>query len=145
MTFKTRTIKPLNLKQNRLPLQFSIVVPATEKEKEISPQRFALRTIKEKKYLDNLFGGDTSVIGKGSSPITNSKGIAVKESVAIVESSTTPKVFENRRKKIMQHIQDRQKRWKQDTIFYKIEGESFIYPKKKFIANDISKKEISVS
>jgi len=139
---KYKTIKPFGIKTNRLPLQFAIIVPSTEKNVEIAPRRFGMRMVKEKNYLDKLFGGDTSLIGKGSSKITGQAGKPVVEPVGIVETSTTPKKFENRRDILMQHIQDRQKRWKQDTIFYKIEGETFIYPKKKFIGNYNTKNEI---
>ena len=142
---KYKTLKPLKLKSSRLPVQFSIIVPATEGKTEISTQRFNQRLLREKKYLDNIFGGDTSIVGRGSSKVTSGKGKPVIETVGVVEASTTPRKFIGNKRKITEHIKDRQKRWKQNTILYKIEGETFIYPKRKFISDAKIKSDILIT
>lgn len=136
------SIKPLKLSQNRLPLQFSIIVPSKSiTGKKIKPSTFTERVKAEKKYLDKLFEGDTSIVSLGSyvqrEKLKSGKNKGkfkerlVKEKGTIVEVSTTPEVFEENRHEIVEHIKQRKNKWNQSSIFYKIEGESFIYPYQK--------------
>lgn len=146
------SVKPLGMKQNRLPLQFSIIVPRKpSKGKQLSADAFVQRVDDEKEYLDSLFGGDTSVESVGSYLQTNKdkKGNetqeVVREDGVIVEVSTTKPTFEKHRSKLSKHIKKRKKDWKQQSIFYKIEGEGFIYPYQKNIPTDKSKRSITIA
>ena len=137
MAYKFRkTIKPFDMKANRLPIQFSIIVPST-KGKVVRNDLFPKRVKEEKEFLTKLFGGDTAIEGSGSYiQKDNGKKSKTFERVMVVEASTTPLSFEKGRGKLMKHIEDKHKEWKQDTVFFKIEGESFIYPKRDYIDSD---------
>lgn len=140
------SIKPI-LKANRLPVQFSIIVPSTKLSKSVSDKTFNSRVKQEKEYLTRLFGGETAIRGTGSY-VLKASGLSEKkipEKVMLIEASTTPDRFQEKRKEISNHIRKQQKSWQQDTIFYKIEGESFIYPKKDYIDSDNSSKAIKIT
>jgi len=146
MAYKLKTTKPLKLRQNKLPLQFSIVVPSTKNNVEISQSSFLERIDDEKKWISKKFGGDTSIRALGSYILKKGKNEKlIKEDVAIVEASTTPKIFEEQKKYLEIHIKDRKKEWKQYQIMYKIEGNSFLYPKKRQYPSDNSVKEIPIT
>lgn len=139
-------IKPLKLKQNRLPLQFSIIVPSVSKDGKKTPSKLFLKRVdNEKEFLDNIYKGDTSVKSVGSYlQVDGKKKKVVSEQGVIVEVSTTPEVFNSNRNVMEQHIKDKQKDWNQSSIFYKIEGEAFIYPKQKYIPTTKENRDIEV-
>jgi hypothetical protein len=156
MAYKIRTIKPLKLSQNRLPLQFSIIVPSKSiSGKPIKPSTFTERVKSEKKWMDRIFKGDTAVKTIGSyverKKIKSGKNkgkfkdTVIVEKGSLVEVSTTPEVFEENKKKMENHIRERQKQWRQSSIFYKIEGESFIYPYQEQIPTTKSKAGITIN
>lgn len=139
-------INTLNVRANRLPVQFSVIVPSTKLEKKISTSAFQKRINSEKRFMSKTFGGDTTVRAVGSFVLKkDKKDILIKEKTAIVESSTTTKVFNSKRKALIQHIKARKKQWKQNSILFKLEGETFIYPRQKFIPHDRSKRKILVT
>ena len=139
-------INALNVRANRLPIQFSITVPSTKIDKKITPSAFQKRINSEKRFMDKTFGGDTTVRAVGSFVLTKrKKDILIKEKTAIVESSTTRKVFNSKRKILIKHLKDRKKQWKQNSLFFKLEGESFIFPRQSFIPHDRSKRKILIS
>lgn len=139
-------INTLNVRANRLPVQFSVIVPSTKLEKKISPSAFQKRINSEKIFMDKTFGGDTTVRAVGSFVLTKrKKDILIKEKNAIVESSTTRKVFNTKRKILIQHIKERRKQWKQNSILFKLEGETFIFPRQKFIPHDSSKRKVLIT
>lgn len=139
-------LNTLNIRANRLPVQFSVIVPSTKINKKISTRDFKKRIDSEKIFMSKTFGGDTSVKSTGSFVLRKGKkDILIKEKTAIVESSTTPKVFNSKRKVLIQHIKQRQKQWKQNSILFKVEGESFIAPRQSFIPHDNSKRKILVT
>ena len=139
-------INTLNVRANRLPIQFSVIVPSTKLDKKISRQSFQKRIDSEKRFMDKTFGGDTTVRAVGSFVLRKGKkDILIKEKNAIVESSTTKRVFDNKRKVLIQHIKARKKQWKQNSILFKLEGETFIFPRQKFIPHDSSKRKILVT
>ena len=139
-------INTLNVRANRLPVQFSVIVPSTKLEKKISPSAFQKRINSEKIFMDKTFGGDTTVRAVGSFVLTKrKKDILIKEKNAIVESSTTRKVFNTKRKILIQHIKERRKQWKQNSILFKLEGETFIFPRQKFIPHDRSKRKVLIT
>ena len=136
-------LNQLNISSNRLPVQYSIIVPSTNLSKK---DTFLKRINSEKIFMDRNFGGDTSVRSVGSFIIRRGKkNILIKEKGAIIESSTTKKVFNSKRTILKKHIIQRQKQWKQNSILFKIEGETFIHPRQKFIAHDRSKRKILIT
>jgi hypothetical protein len=130
---------------NRLPVQVAIIVPSTKNNKNISTSSFSRRVDSEKKYFDSKFGGDTAVKDVGSYVQETKRGKKlIKERGVIVESSTTPKIYEKNKKDFESHVVKRQKQWKQDTILFRVEGEDFIYPKRPYIAHAGKKGNIRV-
>ncbi len=140
-----KNLKPIPLTSNRLPVQVSIIVPQTELDREISSKKFNTRIKNTKTFMSDNFGGDTSVKGVGSF-ILKEKGKTqlIKENIVLVESSTTPKIYNQNRKLLANFIIKNQKTWKQNSIGYSVEGTQFIYPKQDFIAHD-KKKKILIS
>jgi len=128
-----RFIRGLPLKSNRLPIQFGIIVPSTEKDRKISDEEFQRRIDNEKKFFSKNFGGDTSIRTVGSywdgKKLIQEKGALITSSMSMIE-------YNKRRKKLANHITAIQKRWKQDTILYNIEGQDFIMPKKSYLDDD---------
>ena len=138
-------LNTLNIRANRLPVQFSVIVPSTKLNKKI-PRAFNKRVDSEKRFLDKTFGGDTTVRAVGSFVLKKGKKeILIKERNAIVESSTTKKVFNSKRKILIAHLKERQKQWKQNSLLFKIEGETFITPRQSFIPHDSTKRKILVT
>lgn len=139
-------INALNLRTNRLPVQVAIIVPSTKLEKKILTPEFNKRVRSEKIFMDKTFGGDTSIKATGGFVLKKrKKDILITEKSVIVESSTTPKIFNAKRKVLADHIVARRTQWKQNSIFFKIEGENFNFPRRKFIAHDPSKRKILVT
>lgn len=143
-------LEKLDLNANRLPVQFSIIVPSTIFDKKIKAHEFSKRIDAEKKYFDRKFNGDTAVKDVGSY-VTRKykkgkrlKDKIIKEKGVIVESSTTPEVYNKNRHFLASHIKKRQKDWKQSTILYKIQSESFIYPKQSYLPSSDKKGKIIV-
>ena len=142
-----RRLNTLGVSSNRLPVQFSIIVPSTELNKKISAKKFVKRVDSEKTFLSRTFGGDTAIKSEGNFElkVRGKKPILIKERGVIVESSTTPRIFNAKRKILVRHIQSRRKEWKQNSILFKVEGETFISPRQKFIAHDNTKKKILIT
>tara|TARA_R100001530_G_scaffold101568_1_gene70633 strand:+ start:595 stop:1059 length:465 start_codon:yes stop_codon:yes gene_type:complete len=139
-------LNTLNVRANRLPVQIRILVPETVLNTKISAKKFKNRIASEKKFMSKTFGGDTTIKAVGSYIMKRKKkDILIEEKTAIVESSTTKKQFNANRKKFINHIKQKQKQWKQDSVMYKIEGENFIYPKKDYISHDKSKRKILIT
>lgn len=134
----------LNVRANRLPVQVSITVPSTQAKRTLTSSGFQKRINSEKRFMSNTFGGDTTIRAVGSF-VMGKKKVLIKEDTAIVESATTPRRFNANRKKLIRHIKARQKQWKQNSIFFKIEGESFNFPRRKFIPHDKTKRKILVT
>lgn len=140
-------IRTLNIRANRLPVQFSIIVPSTKLDKKISTQAFNKRIDSEKTFMSRTFGGDTAIKAEGNFELKEEgkKLKLIKERNVIVESSTTKKVFNTKRKILIRHLKQRRKQWKQNSILFKVEGETFITPRQSFIPHDKSKRKILVS
>ncbi len=140
-------LNTLNVRANRLPVQVGIIVPSTIRDKKISTEAFAKRVDSEKTFFSRTFGGDTAIRGEGNFELKEKgkKPILIKERNVIVESSTTPKVFNSKRKILIRHIRARQKQWKQNSVLFKVEGEDFIFPRQSFIPHDKSKRKILVT
>jgi len=125
------------LNSNRLPIQFSIYVPSTKAHsKKLTKPEFNKRIVVTKKFMDNTFGGDTSVRSVGG---YTDDGKLITEDIAIVESSTTNKAFNKKKKELNEFVKMKQKVWEQDTLGYKIEGDFYTYPKKSYIPHEAKK------
>ncbi len=137
----------LNIRANRLPVQFSIIVPSTKLDKKISTQAFNKRIDSEKSFMSKTFGGDTAIKAEGNFELKEKgkKLKLIKERNVIVESSTTKKKFNENRKVLITHLKARRKEWKQNSILFKVEGETFITPRQSFIPHDKSKRKILIS
>ena len=140
-------INPLKLKSNRLPIQFSVLVPSTKLDKKISTAEFNKRVDSEKKFMSRTFGGDTAIKNEGNFELKEKgkKPILIKEKNVLVESSTTTTRFNKNRSKLVRHLKAKQKQWKQNSVLYKLEGEAFIFPRQDFIPHEKTKRKIIVS
>lgn len=139
-------LNQLDIRSNRLPVQYSIIVPSTKLDKKITSSAFQKRINSEKRFMDKTFGGDTTIRAVGSFVLKRGKKeILIKERNAIVESSTTKPIFNSKRMILKRHIIQRRKQWKQNSILFKVEGETFIFPRQKFIAHDRSKRKILIT
>jgi len=140
-------LNTLNVRANRLPVQISIIVPSTRREKKISTAGFAKRIDSEKQFFSRTFGGDTAIKSEGNFELKEKgkKPILIKERGVIIESSTTKKVFNSKRQILIKHLKARQKQWKQNSVLFKVEGETFIFPRQSFIPHDTSKRKILIT
>src|SRR4030065_1028347 len=109
-------LKPLNLSQNRLPVQYSVIVPSTKNvpnskgrlvSKDVSPSVYSSRIKDTRSEVTKMFGGYTSVrsLGGYRQEIKDKEGNIIKdgngnpktelvvEPSMIVEGSTTPAKF----------------------------------------------------
>lgn len=94
---------------------------------------FNKRVNSEKEFFSQNFWGDTNIKTVGS--YWDGKNL-IKEKGAIVESSMSAKKYEDNKKVIADRLKGNRKLWDQDTVLVKVEGESFIYPKKGHIVHD---------
>ncbi len=139
-------LNQLPIRSNRLPVQFSVVVPSTRLDKKVTAKVFRKRVDDEKRFLSRKFGGDTSVKATGGFVLRKGKrDVLIKEKVSIVESSMTPKKFNENRQSLGKHIVTVKRKWQQNSVLYKIEGETFIFPRQKFIDHDARRKGIIVT
>ena len=141
-TANPKSIKELKLKSNRLPIQIGIIVPSTNFDKKLSKKEYNKRVIQEKKYFSELFGGTTAITEQGGYVASDNKGKNAKlieEEGTIVEANTTSKIYKKHKTSIANHIKQKQKDWKQQTIGYSVEGNFYVYPKKSFIGSDKAK------
>jgi len=128
-----RTIPALNLKRNRLPVQVSVIVPSTKFDKLVPTEEFNTRISDEQKWFNEQFGGSTTIKEVGS---YNLDGKVITEPGVLVESSMTVKEYKENKAKLEAHFRNRRSAWKQDSILVKVEGQSFIVPKKSYIGDD---------
>lgn len=128
---------------NNLPVQVSIIVPSTEniidkksgkeKSKKISEKEFDKRVEETTKEFDHLFGADTQISSVGNY-FNGDKHI--NEDGMIIESSTSIPKYKENIKKVVELAEEKQKKYKQDTMAIKVEGHLFILPKKGYIDDD---------
>ena len=139
---------PLGLK-NRLPVQVGIIVPSTKNVLKagksvsvpIPKEEWDDRIREEKEWFSKRFGGDTSIEGMGSY-WDDEQGSLVKERNVIVTGSTTVAKYNRFRRELAAHTKSKQKEWAQSTVFLRIEGQDYIYPKKDFIDDDKGQQDI---
>ena len=131
--FRTRKdgrVFPLRILPNRstkLNTQFAIIVPSTTGNKKLTPAGFNRRIESTAKFMSEKFGGDTSIRGRGG--FIGKGGKLITERVAVVETSTTRKKFVANKPALRKFIVDNQKKWKQEQLAYKIEGDLILFPK----------------
>jgi len=148
--FGIRSVQAPFMRRNRLPLQIGIIVPSTKRDKPIPAPDFRKRVQSEKRWFSHTFGGDTSIglsrtLQKGVDKKDEQPSMVgsywdgkkvIKEGNVLIQSSTTIESYNNNKKFLIQHLRQRKKDWKQQSLFVRIEGQDFIYPKQKVIADD---------
>ena len=128
--------KPPMDSENKLPVQVGFIVPSTkEHDVKISKKEFDKRVEEQKKYMSKLFKGDTSVKTIGSYWDGESKKW-IKEDGVLVQSSMSVEKYNKEIKELTEYIEDMRKKYGQDTILVKVEGQDFITPKKSYIGHD---------
>jgi len=128
-----RTISSPRFSRSRLPVQVSVIVPSTKKDKSITDKEYEKRIKDEQKWFNDRFGGSTTIEETGS---YNMGGKVIKEKGVIVESSMSVKTYEKKKHIIEKHFRTKRNKWKQDTVLIKVEGQTFLIPKKSYINND---------
>lgn len=121
---------------NNLPIQVSFIVPSTRAGEDISKADFDQRVEFTRRWFSSTFGGDTTVRGSGG--FVDENGNLVKEAVAEVESSTTRAEYIKAREDFAQFVRRRRRNWLQDAVAFKVEGRTYIYPEKPYIADDVT-------
>jgi hypothetical protein len=120
-------IPPLKNKTTTLPVQFSIIVPSTKKDKPISKKAYNKRIRDTRKFLAEKFGGDTSIKAEGG--YIDQKGKLIKENVTKVESFIDKKTYKEKKNELENFVQKKRKDWKQESIGFEFENDLYIYPK----------------
>lgn len=128
---------------NRWPVQVGIIVPSTadNNTKTLTKAEHEQRIVKEEEWFTQNFGGDTSIMTAGR---IRQKGQIVVEDGSWVFSSMPHEMYETSRKKIVNHVLEKQKEWGQDNILLKVEGVDFIIPKNQKLPDDKKLKSIPV-
>lgn len=115
-------------KVDSMPIDVSIIVPSTRKDKKVSKKEFSNRIDETGKFMIKIFGGDTTSLAHGG--YKSSSGKEIKEDVASVNASMTYEQFNKNKDKLAQFIKDKQKDWNQETIAFKVENDLKLYPKR---------------
>jgi len=111
-----------------IPIDVSIIVPSTKYDRRVSKREFSRRIHQTSRFMASAFGGDTTVLAHGG--YVSKSGKEIEENVANVNASMTRKQFKKNKHKMTRFIKDMRKKWKQETIAYKVESDLKIYPKK---------------
>ena len=140
-----KDIKELDLRSNRLPIQFGLIVPSTIKDKKIPQREFKRRISSERKFFTSKFGGDTAIQQSGGYSIKEkgTRKLIVEDGVMVMSSMSAQK-YSQKRKVLADHVKKRRKQWKQDTIGYQLEGNFYTYPRKKYIGHDKKNTNIDI-
>lgn len=134
LQLQPRSIPELPLKTNRLDVQFSIIVPSTKFDKDISARSFMKRVEDERTFLDNIFGGDSSIEQTGG--FVSETGKLISEKNVMVTVSMSANTYRKNRRMLARHIQEMQRKWDQESIGYGVEGSFFLFPRSSFIPSD---------
>ncbi len=105
----------------KLPIQTVTFVPSTEFDKRIPMSKFKKRADETRIFLAKLFGGFTSVRGKGGYVMHNKQ--LVKEYVMQVVAYSTKDSFAAKRAKWFAFLKKKKKEWKQEAIGVIIEND----------------------
>jgi len=95
---------PLQNKSDYSKIQLAIIVPSTEFDKTISEKDYNDRINETRKFLSDIFGGDTSINAKGG---FIEKGNFISEDVVLVETYTNKKDYNKNKVKIEKYIKDK--------------------------------------
>ena len=124
---------------NNLPVELALVVPSTNADEEyIGDGNFQNRVEYVEKKFDQWFGGDTTTEAVGGYTWEDDDGNVhrTEEKVAVVMAGTTEQVYKSHKKDLKELIKKRQRNWKQDTIAFRIDDRTYIYPRKEYIDNE---------
>lgn len=124
---------------NNLPIEVAFVVPSTNADEEyIGDGNFQNRIEYIEKKFDQWFGGDTTTRAVGGYTWEDDDGNVhrTEEKVAVVQSSTTQERYKEKKEELKELIRKRKEYWNQDTIAFRIDDRTYIYPKRSYIDNE---------
>ena len=129
-----RTVKPpLENSATELPIEISFIIPSTRHDEEISDGWFERRIKEEEKWWDGRFGGSTVEMVEGQYVEGDH---VIEEDVAVITVSMSKKTYDSNREVIGEHIRQKREAWDQDTVLYKINDHTFIYPDRDYVKGE---------
>lgn len=124
---------------NNLPVEISFLVPSTNSEEEyIGDGNFRNRVEMVEKKFDKWFGGDTTTEAVGGYVYEDRNGNTqrTEEEVAVVTAGTTQETYREHKEDLKELIKERKRNWEQDSISFRIDDRTYIYPRKDYIDNE---------
>lgn len=129
-----RSVKPpLENSATEMPIEFSFIIPSTRHDKRIDDGWFQRRIKEEEKWWEERFGGSSIEMMEGG--YVEGEQV-IEEDVAIIRVSMSKENYDNSREMIGKHIRNKREAWDQDTVLYKINDHSFIYPDRDYIKGE---------
>lgn len=120
---------PLKNKSTELKYDVAIYVPSTEMDKPVKDKVYKERVDETRIFLDKKGGGDTTTEASGGYYMSKDKKL-VKEDVTIVRTSFKSKEdYEKAKPQIEKYIVKKRTDYKQDSMAYEYENNTYIYPK----------------
>lgn len=114
------------VKMSHSPLELTLYVPSTQGEKDLMNASIQkARTTEAEGEMSKIFGGTTEVSAVGR--WYNDKGLFVREPIAKVTSYTTPKAFNDGKKRFEDYVRQIARRYNQSSIALEYEGDMFFY------------------
>ena len=98
----------------------SILVPSTKRDKNVSDSQFKKRIKETKNFLNNSFGGTTTIRSVGS--FTDQNGAIVNEKIAVVTSHTDKFGYGKGNQKVKSFLVKKRKEWNQESMGYTFES-----------------------
>lgn len=119
-------VPPLDDEAHAATVQFAIIVPSTRDGDPITDAAFEDRIEQVQRWMDERFGGDTTIRGTGD--YIDDAGELAAEDVAVVETFMTPAEYRDRKGAIESFIKERYRNWRQDQIGFEFEDDLYVYP-----------------
>jgi len=123
---KNETVIDFNLPKNKthLPVEMSIYVPSTIKDKQISESDYNKRIDYVRKQLSMWFGGYTSL--KATGGYTMKDGKLVKERISEVVAFADKDEFQKRKPELIKFLNSLKSKWHQESIGLEVEGDMWL-------------------
>lgn len=121
-----------------MPIEVAIVVPSTnEADDYIGDGNFQNRIEYVEHKFDDWFGGDTTTRAVGGYREGEGDNAEyITEDVAVVMAGTTETDYKEHKDDLKELIRKRQRNWKQDTMAFRINNRTFIYPDRDYISDE---------
>ena len=124
-SLKNETVIDFNLKnKTHLPVEMSVYVPSTIKDKQISESEYNKRIDYVRKQLSMWFGGYTSLKATGGYTMKNGK--LVKENISEVVAFADKDEFQMRKPELIKFLSKLKHNWKQESIGLEVEGDMWL-------------------